>query len=111
GGDDVLIGGWTAFDGGREALWQLMAEWSRVDQTYAQRIDHLQYGGGLNGSQTLNRTTVFDDSAVATFFGGAGDDWFVADLRAARPRPRPRPSRPTWSSAGRPSTTAAARRA
>jgi YVTN family beta-propeller protein len=83
GGDDILVGGWTQYDGDYAALNQIMDEWSRPDQTYAQRTNHLLNGGGLNGSRVLNRTTVFDDSAVDTLFGGDGDDWFFANLSGA----------------------------
>src|SRR5262249_23535620 len=45
--DDILIGGFTDFDTQPAALAAVMAEWARTDLTYAQRIDHLQNGGGF----------------------------------------------------------------
>ena len=80
GGDDILLGGLTQFDGDYDALSQIMAEWSRVDQTYQQRIDHLQNGGGLNGTRKLGLTTVFDDLTADQLAGSLGDDWFFANL-------------------------------
>jgi hypothetical protein len=78
-GDDILIGGTTAHDTNLTALTALMAEWTRTDLGYAERIDHLQNGGGLNGSYRLNTSTVFSDGIANTLTGGAGLDWFFAN--------------------------------
>ena len=34
-------------------------------------------GGGLNGSNVFNTTTVFDDAARDSLFGGNAQDWFL----------------------------------
>jgi Ca2+-binding RTX toxin-like protein len=86
-GDDILIGGFTSFDTqvtstgtthdiNVTALQAIMAEWTRTDISYDQRVNHLRKGGGLNGSFVLNKTTVFDDGMVNILTGGAGQDWF-----------------------------------
>jgi hypothetical protein len=86
-GEDILIGGYTSFDtqvGGTAtthdinylALQAIMAEWTRTDLGYNDRIQHLRKGGGLNGNVVLDKTTVFDDGVVDTLTGGAGRDWF-----------------------------------
>lgn len=84
--DDVLIGGTTDFDSHVAALAAIVAEWTRLDQGFAQRVAHLADGGGRNsadGGQTfikLNRHTVHDDDAVDRLTGSAGKDWFVGLL-------------------------------
>ena len=40
-------------------------------------------GGGLNGSFLLKATTVFDDSSPDKLTGGAGQDWFFANVLGA----------------------------
>ena len=61
-----------------------MAEWTRTDQTYVQRVDHLRNGGGLNEGVLLETdgptATVFDDNAADLLTGSAGTDWFFATL-------------------------------
>jgi hypothetical protein len=82
--DDLLIGGVTAFDANTAALSAILAEWARTDLTYTQRVAHLRNGGGLNGVNKLNDTTVGDDSAADMLTGGSGltggQDWFWANL-------------------------------
>lgn len=82
GDDDLLIGGTTAFDADVARLAAILTEWSRRDQTYQQRIDHLVNGGGrnlVNGVLvSLTPTAVIDDSAVDSLSGGSGLDWFWA---------------------------------
>ncbi len=76
-GEDILIGGTTAYDANDEALLSLLAEWT-LRRSWATRIDLLTNGGGLNGSFVLNRdTSVGDDLASDTLWGGAGNDWFL----------------------------------
>jgi Ca2+-binding RTX toxin-like protein len=89
-GDDILIGGTTSFDANAELLGVVMSEWTRTDltgtpdQVYRQRVDHLRFGGGRNGSFRLTATgptpTVFADAAVDTLSGGADFDWFWDNL-------------------------------
>ncbi len=54
-----------------------MKEWTRTDACFADRVIHLLYGGGLNGSTTINTDTVFADSNADTLTGSSGDDVFV----------------------------------
>jgi Ca2+-binding RTX toxin-like protein len=82
-GDDILISGTTHLDATRWALLAVLAEWTRTDlvgtaeQIYAQRIDHLRNGTGLNGPKArLDATTVSADADADTLTGGAGLDWF-----------------------------------
>ena len=56
-----------------------MAEWTRTDMSYADRVAHLASGGGLNGVLVLNDTTVFDDGTKDTLRGKKGLDWFFAN--------------------------------
>ena len=81
-GDDILIAGTTAFDNQEAALAAIMAEWGSAD-SYATRVKYLSQGGGLNGSFLLKATTVFDDSSPDKLTGGAGQDWFFANVLGA----------------------------
>jgi hypothetical protein len=82
GGEDLLIAGITAFDSEYTALFSILSEWSRSDQTYEQRVDHLRgdVGGGHNGSNHLTASTVSDDSDADQLSGNAGRDWFFVRL-------------------------------
>jgi hypothetical protein len=71
-GDNILIGGSTQWDSDPMALAAIMAEWTRTDETYAQRVDHLLNGGGLNGSYLLNTSTVTGNGGGNTLLGGTG---------------------------------------
>src|SRR5439155_11709795 len=80
----ILIGGSTNYDANVSALLALMKEWSRTDADYNTRVKHLSgtLTGGLNGSSYfLNTTTVHDDNAVDSLYGGAGLDWFFPKKR------------------------------
>lgn len=90
-GDSVLIGGTTDYDSSDAALAALLAEWSRTNATYQQRVAHLTgaVAGGLNGSFSLNAATVANDVTVDLLLGGPGSDLFFAsrgDLLAAGQR-------------------------
>jgi Ca2+-binding RTX toxin-like protein len=79
GGDDILIGGTTRYDNDYVALFSLLREWSRSDESYGTRVSHLQgSGGGVNGSNVLTTATVLDDGVTDTLYGNAGTDWFFA---------------------------------
>ena len=54
-----------------------MAEWTRTDHTFQQRVDALMAGVGQGGQFALNATTVSDDSSVDTLTGASGTDWFL----------------------------------
>jgi hypothetical protein len=73
GGEDILIGGSTNFDTDATALNALMAEWTRTDEVYQQRVRHITRGGGLNGSTKLNPATVHGNGGGNTLLGGSAD--------------------------------------
>jgi hypothetical protein len=78
-GGAILIGGTTDYDANIPALMAIMKEWGRTDADYNTRLKHLNgtLGGGLNGSYRLTKTTIHDDSAIDSLYGGAGLDWFL----------------------------------
>jgi hypothetical protein len=88
-GDDILIPGTTDFDTNVPALFAIMNEWGRSDEPYLQRVANLSNGTvngvspngtGLNGSNFLNASTVHDDGSGDLLEGGAGLDWYFANL-------------------------------
>jgi hypothetical protein len=86
---DILIGGWTdydltstamTYDQKLAALEAIMAEWGSAD-SYTTRVSDLTNGGGLNGSDLLNASTVHDNGQVDTLSGitaASPLDWFFA---------------------------------
>lgn len=82
-GDDLLVGGTTTLDTNAVALRSVLAEWTRLDETYPQRINHLLVGGGLNGGVLLTAAVVRDDAARDELTGSADADWFWATLSGA----------------------------
>jgi hypothetical protein len=107
GDDDILIAGSTPYDDDPVALRAVMAEWTRRDLTYAERVNHLQNGGGLNGPVRLDATTVAGDGKRDQLTSGAGLDWFFASVgdritgrKAAEivtPEARPKTQAIAWS--------------
>jgi hypothetical protein len=84
GDDDLLIAGTTNYDTNTTALLAILGEWSRTDADYATRMAHLRgtTPGGTNGAVVLTSATVKDDGVSADVLsGGAGSDWFRANLR------------------------------
>jgi Ca2+-binding RTX toxin-like protein/secreted trypsin-like serine protease len=82
-GEDLLIGGRTSHDGIARNLDAIMAEWTRTDLAYRDRIDHLlgAVAGGRNGGVLLTAATVSDDAGAADRLTGGGSlDWFFRDL-------------------------------
>jgi Ca2+-binding RTX toxin-like protein len=78
--DDILIGGTTDFDGNAIARAAFLAAWSGAG-TYVERITLLKTTGvGAGNIYKLNSSTVDDDNAKDTLFGGNGNDWFFANL-------------------------------
>jgi Ca2+-binding RTX toxin-like protein len=77
-GQDILIGGTTNFDSNAAALAAIMAEWSRTNLDYDDRVNHILHGGGLNGSTVLNSTTIQNDKATDILMGGSGLDLYFA---------------------------------
>jgi phospholipase C len=79
----ILIAGTTNFDANLDALKALEAEWSRTDETYVQKVAHLDGGatGGRNGTLILDQTTVHrDDAGPDDLTGGTGMSWFFVHL-------------------------------
>jgi Ca2+-binding RTX toxin-like protein len=78
-GSDILIGGSTSYDSpttaNEKSLILIQNEWDTGN--YSKNVAHILNGGGLNGSNVFNNTTVFDDAAVDSLFGGNGQDWFL----------------------------------
>jgi Ca2+-binding RTX toxin-like protein len=85
-GAAILIAGTTDFDANAAALRALLTEWSRTDETYAQKVAHLSGGatGGKNGSYVLDDTTVHHVGGPSQLKGGMGRDWFFARLTGRR---------------------------
>jgi Ca2+-binding RTX toxin-like protein len=79
-GDDILVGGSTAFDEDPTSLEAIQAE-LLSGNSFAARVNNIQLGGGANGSTTLDSSTVLDDGAVDTLFGGPGNDLFIVSGR------------------------------
>jgi hypothetical protein len=87
-GSDILIAGTTNFDNNLLALRALLAEWSRPDESYLQRVANISGStvngvhphGGENGDYFLSASTVQDDGVIDTLDGGAGLDWYFANL-------------------------------
>ncbi len=77
--DDILVSGVYSQDRDPAAVRAILAEWTRSDLAYADRIDNLTNGTGLNGGFVLNDTTVFDDNAFDILLGLRGLDWFHAN--------------------------------
>jgi hypothetical protein len=78
-GEAILLGAHCVFAGNPTALSALMAEWSRPIP-YAQRVQDLMFGGGLNGPFVLNSSTVSPDPGVQSLTSGAGLDLLFYDL-------------------------------
>jgi hypothetical protein len=75
-GDDLLIGGAPTFDLDPAGLAAVRAEWASP-ASYADRVTHLTFGGGLNGPTVLSAGAV-GDTERDVLTGGRGTDWFVA---------------------------------
>jgi len=84
----ILIGGSTNYGNDEMALRSILAVWSRLDLTYAARLDQLRNGGLTNGTNVLTGVTVPDDNTRDTIFGSLlGQDWYwaaVTDLVIGR---------------------------
>ena len=78
-GDDLLIGGPTDFDADLIGLSDIFDEWTSL-ATYTERVNHLTFGGGLNGTTLLSPATVHNDFVKDALKGGKGIDWFVLSL-------------------------------
>jgi hypothetical protein len=78
-GEDVLIAGTTSWGDDPVALKAIMDEWSRTDISYDERATHLINGGGVNGTYTLNTSTVTGTGEWDQLYGGQDRDLFFAD--------------------------------
>jgi phospholipase C len=70
-GAALVVAGTTAFDANFEALEALLAEWSRTDVTFAQKLAHLD-GGATGGKNVLPGSTqavILDTSTVQSHGG------------------------------------------
>jgi Ca2+-binding RTX toxin-like protein len=81
-GKDILIAGSTIYDDNDLAsLCDIQKEWLRIDNLFADRVDHLFRGGGRNGTAVLDGATVqVVDGLKDKLKGGSGTDWFLADI-------------------------------
>lgn len=64
-------------------LSSILSEWVRTDITYATRVAHIfgSLGGGLNGSNLMNTSTVSADSYADTLTGNSSSaiNWYFRD--------------------------------
>jgi len=75
GGDDILIAGKTVYDDNRAALDAILAEWTSAN-SYEDRLDHLEAGGGANGSVVLIDDYTVIEGIIDTLAGNGDRDWF-----------------------------------
>jgi uncharacterized repeat protein (TIGR01451 family) len=94
-GNNIEIGGYTTFDNtsfgsaGDVALESVLAEWSSSD-SYATRVADISGGPpsglNLNGSDYfIAGTTVFNNGAADSLYGGTGTNWYFAHTSGASP--------------------------
>jgi hypothetical protein len=79
-GDDILISGRNNYDSNQTAIDAFIDKWANK-ASFTAGVQALRDGFTVSGvTYKLNTTTVFDDDVTDTFFGGAGTDWFFADI-------------------------------
>jgi hypothetical protein len=78
--DNILIGGSTQYDTDLASLDALFAEWTRTDLGYADRVNHILNGGGLNGAAVLNASTVTGNGGGNTLLGGGELNLYYGSL-------------------------------
>jgi Ca2+-binding RTX toxin-like protein len=88
--DDILIAGYTVFDGDQTALSAIMAEWTNTGNFATRTANVSGTGTGptfearKNGTYFLttqgSSPTVRDDSVKDIMTGSDGQDWFFANL-------------------------------
>jgi hypothetical protein len=76
--EDILVGGTTDYDMNAGALTAIMAEWSRTDLTYAQRVQDLL--NGQDGFTVLGALNFHTNGGGNTMDGGPGLDLFYGLL-------------------------------
>jgi hypothetical protein len=81
GGFNLLIGGITSYDNQLSALRDLMQYWDNPQATTLdQLVNPLKKGVTVNGQfLVLNKTTVQNDNAPDSLFGGSAANWFIID--------------------------------
>jgi Ca2+-binding RTX toxin-like protein len=87
GGNDLLLGGTTAFDSDNQALLAILAEWSSTRDLDA-RMSALKNGGGANDTTRLQPgVTVFNDAAIDTLRPRDGYNWLWRSRKDRLSRP------------------------
>ena len=76
--DSLLIAGTTSYDLTDAVLESILDEWDRTDIGFAQRMQYLTSGGGLNGSNILTSGTVSGTGKADTITSEAGQAWIFA---------------------------------
>jgi uncharacterized delta-60 repeat protein len=76
-GNDLLVTGSLSFESDAAKIESVLAEWTRSDKTRAQKIANLTSGGGLNGANVLNSSTITDDKVKDTVHGTPDLDWMI----------------------------------
>jgi hypothetical protein len=72
GNGDILIGGTTAYDLDRHGeLQAILAEWTRSDLSYTDRVAHILHGDDPLDPYALNASNVFDNGAANTITGNS----------------------------------------
>jgi phospholipase C len=68
-GAALLVAGTTKFDANAQALRALEAEWSRTDETFVQKLAHLDGGatGGQNALPGTNQSIILDTTTVQSY--------------------------------------------
>jgi Ca2+-binding RTX toxin-like protein len=83
GGDDILIGGTTAYDSNKAVIDAILAAWAGKT-SFAAGVSALTAGIAVSGQlRKLDTSTVTDDNATDLFLGGTGLDWFFAEIAPA----------------------------
>ena len=77
-GNDLLVGGGLTFQNDVAAMTSILGEWTRTDRSFAARVSDLQHGGGFNGANKIDATSLVADSARDTLHGTPGADWLVS---------------------------------
>jgi phospholipase C len=85
-GNDLIIGGSTFFDANLSALKALLAEWTRTDIAYVDKVAQITgaASGGKNGAYVLNSSTVFDDGSHDELDGASAANLYFAHLTGAK---------------------------
>jgi Ca2+-binding RTX toxin-like protein len=81
-GRDLLIAGRIYFSNLPVAIYSIQAEWTST-RSYSDRIANLTGLGANNvNDPLLPGVSILDDAAIDQVYGGADQDWFVADIES-----------------------------